>query len=190
MRSIDAVYCYTDAVTVVCLCLCVVAETDEPIEVSSGWDSRGPQNHVLDGFEHWRHLANAMELSVRRRAAMRVVVNIIVAACCYYLCGITWSGLSHEMHAVEPQNVNYRNSTALQQLAPDAWVASFAPETATARPKLMGRSWTRGAQGTVHWLGPDPHPIPPREGAFWGVVHVLCLVCQTCPRVDILNLIR
>jgi len=44
---------------------------------------------------------------VRRRAAMRVVVNIIVAACCYYLCGITWSGLSHEMHAVEPQNVNY-----------------------------------------------------------------------------------
>jgi len=36
MRSIDAVYCYTDAVAVVCLCLCVVAETDEPIEVSSG----------------------------------------------------------------------------------------------------------------------------------------------------------
>ena len=46
-------------------CASSCAKTTEPIEVLFGmWTPVGPENHVLNGGAHWRHLANTTEPSV------------------------------------------------------------------------------------------------------------------------------
>ena len=47
----------------------------EPIEIPFGmWTGVGQLKHVLDGGEHWRHLANTTELSCA--VAIRPFVNL------------------------------------------------------------------------------------------------------------------
>jgi len=51
----------------VCLSVTVLspAKTSEPIEMQFViWTRGGPRKRVLDGGEHWRHLANTTEPSV------------------------------------------------------------------------------------------------------------------------------
>jgi len=43
------------------------AEVAKPIQMLLETDSWGQRNHVLDVSTHWRHLANAMDVSVRLR---------------------------------------------------------------------------------------------------------------------------
>jgi len=74
MHNVDAVYCYCWS-SVVCLCVCLFVghdcesfKTAEPIKMPFGKERLAWAKQPSIGLgSHWRHLANTVDRSVRRR---------------------------------------------------------------------------------------------------------------------------
>jgi len=92
------------------------ANTAEPIEMPFGtWIRVGPKKHVLDGNEHWRHLANTTKPSL-----------------CDGYATFLWNYFDHlllrnayvSLHSARSLGVPVTNACLLLALASGRWIFS------------------------------------------------------------------